>query len=121
MWVDNWFRLFANGAPLLEDSVAYRTERSFNAERFTFNADLPLTLAFEFRDFMQNETGLEYIGTRRQQLGDGGAIAQFRGRGNRRAAGGEQRRLAMPRRAIGAGRCVLREGVQSGCRRTRLR
>lgn len=85
VWVDNWFRLFANGAPLLEDSVAYRTERSFNAERFTFNADLPLTLAFEFRDFMQNETGLEYIGTRRQQMGDGGAIAQFRD-----AATGEQ-------------------------------
>lgn len=78
VWVDNWFRLYVNGAPLLEDSVAYKTERSFNAERFEFNADLPMTLAFEFRDFMENETGLEYIGTRRQQMGDGGAIAQFR-------------------------------------------
>ncbi|MEO9773859.1 PEBP family protein [Roseibium sp.] len=80
IWVDNWFRLFVNGTPLLEDSVAYRTERSFNAERVTFSADLPMTLAFEFRDFMENETGLEYIGTRRQQMGDGGAIAQFRDR-----------------------------------------
>lgn len=78
VWVDNWFRLYVNGAPLLEDSVAYKTERSFNAERFRFNADLPMTLAFEFRDFMENETGLEYIGTRRQQMGDGGAIAQFK-------------------------------------------
>lgn len=78
VWVDNWFKLYVNGRPLLEDSVPYRTERSFNAERFRFKADLPMTLAFEFRDFMENETGLEYIGTRRQQMGDGGAIAQFR-------------------------------------------
>lgn len=78
VWVDNWFKLYANGKPLLEDSVPITTERSFNAERFTFNANLPLTLAFEFRDFMENETGLEYIGSRRQQMGDGGAIAQFR-------------------------------------------
>lgn len=78
VWVDNWFKLYVNGKPLLEDSVSYRTERSFNAERFKFRADLPMTLAFEFRDFMENETGLEYIGTRRQQMGDGGAIAQFK-------------------------------------------
>jgi len=78
VWVDNWFKLHVNGAPLLEDSVAYKTERSFNAERFEFQSDLPMTLAFEFRDFMQNETGLEYIGTQRQQMGDGGAIAQFK-------------------------------------------
>lgn len=78
MWVDNWFRLYANGKALIEDSVPLTTARSFNAERVTFNADLPLTLAFEFRDFMQNDTGLEYIGTDHQQMGDGGAIAQFR-------------------------------------------
>lgn len=78
VWVDNWFRLHSNGEMLIEDSVSIRTERSFNAERFTFKADLPLTLAFEFRDFMENETGLEYIGKRKQQMGDGGAIAQFK-------------------------------------------
>ncbi|MEM8628069.1 MAG: PEBP family protein [Pseudomonadota bacterium] len=77
VWVDNWFKLWLDGAPLLEDSVPITTERSFNAERFRFNADLPAVLAFEFRDFMENDTGLEYIGTRRQQMGDGGAIAQF--------------------------------------------
>lgn len=98
VWVDNWFRLLVNGAPLLEDSVAYRTERSFNAERFEFNADLPMTLAFEFRDFMENETGLEYIGTRRQQLGDGGAIAQFRDKASGRllaASGADWRCLTV--------------------------
>jgi hypothetical protein len=66
-----------NGQPLIEDSVAYKTERSFNAERITFVADFPITVAFEFRDFMENDTGLEYIGSNRQQIGDGGAIAQF--------------------------------------------
>lgn len=77
VWVDNWFQLYVNGKKVKQDSVSIRTERSFNAERFTFKAALPITFAFEFRDFMQNETGLEYIGTRRQQMGDGGAIAQF--------------------------------------------
>lgn len=82
VWVDNWFALWVNGAALIEDSVPITTERSFNAERVTFNADRPITFAFEFKDFMENATGLEYIGTRRQQMGDGGAIAQF-------AAGGQ--------------------------------
>lgn len=77
IWVDNWFSLAINGKPVIQDSVAYKTERSFNAERVTFNADFPLTIAFEFRDFMENDTGLEYIGSFRQQIGDGGAIAQF--------------------------------------------
>ncbi len=78
IWVDNWYALAINGEPLVEDSVAYRTERSFNADRVTFTADFPMTIAFEFRDFMENDTGLEYIGSSRQQIGDGGAIAQFR-------------------------------------------
>lgn len=77
VWVDNWFALWVNGSKLIEDSVPITTERSFNAERFTFRADLPATFAFEFRDFMENATGLEYIGTRKQQMGDGGAIAQI--------------------------------------------
>lgn len=78
IWVDNWFSLALNGEPLIEDSVAYNTERSFNAERVTFAANLPMTLAFEVRDFKENDTGLEYVGTDRQQMGDGGMIAQFR-------------------------------------------
>lgn len=78
IWVDNWYALAINGEPLVEDSVAYRTERSFNADRVTFDADFPMTIAVEFRDFMENDTGLEYIGSSRQQIGDGGAIAQFR-------------------------------------------
>lgn len=77
IWVDNWFALSVNGVPLIEDSVPFKTERSFNAERVNFNISLPATIAFEFRDFRENDTGLEYIGTGRQQIGDGGAIVQF--------------------------------------------
>ncbi len=77
IWVDNWFQMHLNGAPLHEDSTPYLTERSFNGERLTFRTDLPATIAFEFRDYMADDTGLEYIGTNRQQMGDGGAIAQF--------------------------------------------
>ena len=77
IWVDNWFALHVNGEKVAEDSVAYKTERSFNAETIRLNADLPMTVAVELRDFMENDTGLEYIGSRKQQMGDGGAILQF--------------------------------------------
>lgn len=77
VWVDNWFSLYVNGQKVIEDSVPITTERSFNAERFNFKADYPMTIAVELRDYAQNETGLEYIGTDRQQMGDGGAIFQF--------------------------------------------
>ena len=77
VWVDNWFALYANGRRVLEDSVPITTERSFNAETTTFSATLPMTIAFEVKDFKENDTGLEYIGTNRQQVGDGGMIAQF--------------------------------------------
>ena len=78
IWVDNWFEMYVNGQKILEDSTPYKTERSFNAERVSFKSDVPATFAFEFRDFMENDTGLEYIGSRRQQMGDGGAIVQVK-------------------------------------------
>lgn len=78
IWVDNWFAMYANGEKVVEDSVPITTERSFNAETATFSADFPLTIAIIAKDFKENDTGLEYIGTRRQQAGDGGMIAQFR-------------------------------------------
>lgn len=77
VWVDNWFALYIGDQLIIEDSVPITTERSFNAERFTFKADFPLTLCFVIKDFKQNDTGLEYIGSNRQQMGDGGMIAQF--------------------------------------------
>lgn len=77
VWADNWFALYLGEELLIEDSVSITTERSFNAESFSFNADLPLQLNFIFKDFKENDSGLEYIGARNQQMGDGGFIAQF--------------------------------------------
>ena len=77
VWADNWFALYLGEELLLEDSVSITTERSFNAESFSFNADYPIQLNFVFKDFKENDSGLEYIGARNQQMGDGGFIAQF--------------------------------------------
>lgn len=77
VWADNWFSLSVNGQVVAEDSVPITTERSFNAESFQFTAQRPFVLALTAKDFKENDTGLEYIGTRKQQMGDGGVIAQF--------------------------------------------
>ncbi|MEM7524016.1 MAG: PEBP family protein [Pseudomonadota bacterium] len=77
-WADNWFEMRANGVQVAEDSVPITTERSFNAESFTFEADRPFVIGLVAKDFKANDTGLEYIGTRRQQMGDGGVIVQIR-------------------------------------------
>lgn len=78
VWADNWFAMYVGDDLLIEDSVSIKTERSFNAESFSFKADYPIVLNFVVKDFKQDESGLEYIGTNRQQLGDGGFIAQFK-------------------------------------------
>jgi len=76
-WADNWFAAYLGEALIVEDSVPITTERSFNAETVTFEASYPLTLNFILKDFKENDTGLEYIGTNRQQMGDGGFIMQL--------------------------------------------
>ncbi len=78
VWADNWFAMYVNGSKVLEDSVPITTERSFNAETAQFSVALPAQIAFIAKDFKENDTGLEYIGSRRQQMGDGGFIAQFK-------------------------------------------
>jgi hypothetical protein len=77
VWADNWFALYVNGELIGEDSVPITTERSFNSETFTFEAEYPLTIAIEAKDFKENDSGLEYIGEQNQQMGDGGLIAQI--------------------------------------------
>jgi len=77
VWADNWFAFYLEDQLIKEDSVSITTERSFNSETFTFEASYPMTLNFIVKDFKENDTGLEYIGTNRQQMGDGGFIAQF--------------------------------------------
>jgi len=78
IWADNWFEMYVNGKKVLEDSVSIKTERSFNSEKFYFSSDSLSVLAFKIKDFKANDTGLEYIGTKRQQIGDGGFIAQIK-------------------------------------------
>ncbi|WP_299407177.1 PEBP family protein [uncultured Roseobacter sp.] len=77
VWADNWFEMRINGAQVAEDSVPITTERSFNAESFTFEAERPFVIGLVAKDFKENDTGLEYIGSRRQQMGDGGVILQI--------------------------------------------
>ncbi|MEP4888920.1 MAG: YHYH protein [Aliiglaciecola sp.] len=76
-WADNWFAAYVGEELLIEDSVSIHTERSFNAETIAFSANYPIQLNLILKDFKQNDTGLEYIGARNQQMGDGGFIMQI--------------------------------------------
>jgi hypothetical protein len=78
VWADNWFAFYLGEQLVIEDSVPITTERSFNQESFDFSANYPLVLNFIAKDFKENDTGLEYIGSSNQQMGDGGLIAQFK-------------------------------------------
>lgn len=76
-WSDNWFAAYLGDQLIVEDSVPITTERSFNSETATFEASYPLQLNFILKDFIENDTGLEYIGQNNQQMGDGGFIMQL--------------------------------------------
>lgn len=78
VWADNWFALYVNGKKIGEDSIPITVERSFNSESISFSAKYPFQVGVLARDFTENRTGLEYIGTARQQIGDGGIIFQIR-------------------------------------------
>lgn len=78
VWADNWFEMRIDGTKVAEDSVPITTERSFNAESFEFEAQRPFVIGLVAKDFKENDSGLEYIGTRRQQMGDGGLILQIK-------------------------------------------
>ena len=75
---DNWFSFSLGEQTVFEDSVPITAERSFNKEVFGFDGDFPLVLNFVVKDYTANDSGLEYIGTARQQMGDGGFIAQIK-------------------------------------------
>ena len=76
-WADNWFAAYLGEGLIVEDSVSITTERSFNAETARFESSYPLVLNVILKDFKENDTGLEYIGERNQQMGDGGFIMQI--------------------------------------------
>ncbi len=100
VWADNWFSFSVNGTQVAEDSVPITTERSFNAESFSFSAEKPFVIGLIAKDFKENDSGLEYIGTRKQQMGDGGVILQVKdGSGNTVAVSDEQWRCLVIHRA----------------------
>ncbi|PRQ09114.1 hypothetical protein [Enhygromyxa salina] len=77
VWADNWSAMYVGETLVMEDSVSITTERSFNAEVFTFEATPPFLLSVVMKDYIENDSGLEYIGQPNQQMGDGGYIAQI--------------------------------------------
>lgn len=78
VWADNWFAVYLGDTKIAEDSVPITTERSFNAEVFRFDAAArPFELNWIVKDYKKDDTGLEYIGKRNQQRGDGGLIFQI--------------------------------------------
>jgi len=77
-WADNWFAVYIGDQLIAEDSVSITTERSFNAETFSFEATPPFVMSFMLKDYKATDSGLEYIGEPNQQMGDGGFIAQVR-------------------------------------------
>jgi len=77
VWADNWSAMYVGDTLVMEDSVSIDTERSFNAEVFTFEATPPFVLNVVMKDYIANNSGLEYIGQPNQQMGDGGYIAQI--------------------------------------------
>ena len=78
VWADNWFSLYVNGKKVGEDSVPITVQRSFNSEVIKFSATYPLTLGLIAKDYVQSKSGLEYLNTPNQQIGDGGLIFQIR-------------------------------------------
>jgi phosphatidylethanolamine-binding protein (PEBP) family uncharacterized protein len=77
-WADNWFSLYINGKKVGEDSVPITTVRSFNSTKIKFSASYPFTVGVVVKDYVENASGLEYIGAANQQIGDGGFALQIR-------------------------------------------
>lgn len=77
IWADNWFAMYVNGVRVAIDPVSITTTKSFNKVSATFSATYPLTIAILAKDYTENKSGLEYIGTPQQQIGDAGLIAQI--------------------------------------------
>ena len=77
VWADNWFAMYVNGLKVAVDPVPITTTKSFNKVSINFKAKYPLTVAIIAKDYVENKSGLEYIGTPQQQLGDAGIVAQI--------------------------------------------
>ena len=77
-WVDNWASVYVNGVRVATDPVPITTIKSFNKVSANFRASYPLSIAVIAKDYVENSSGLEYIGTANQQIGDAGFILQIK-------------------------------------------
>ena len=101
VWADNWFAVYVDGELIGEDSVPITTERSFNAETFTFEATYPFTIAIEAKDFKETDSGIEYIGEAQPADGRRRPDRPDHRRRDRRGGGRDERRLVDARRPPG--------------------
>lgn len=76
-WADNWAAVYVNGVRVAIDPVPITTVRSFNKVSADFKATYPITVAVIAKDYVENSSGLEYIGAANQQIGDAGLILQI--------------------------------------------
>lgn len=76
-WADNWAAVYVNGVKVATDPIPITTEKSFNKVSTTFKASYPLTIAVIAKDYVENTSGLEYIGKPNQQIGDAGLALQI--------------------------------------------
>ena len=120
VWADNWFSLYVNGKKVGEDSVPIATVRSFNSEKIAFSATYPLTIGFIVKDYQEDASGLEYIGTPRQQIGDGGFIAQIKDLTSNKliAVSDESFRIMVLNKAPINPECISSQSPVSDCRFT---
>jgi phosphatidylethanolamine-binding protein (PEBP) family uncharacterized protein len=77
-WADNWYSLYINGKKVGEDPVPITSTKSFNQTTIKFKASYPFTVGVVAKDYVENSSGLEYIGQQNQQIGDGGFVLQIR-------------------------------------------
>lgn len=119
IWADNWFSVFVGERLILEDPIPITTERSFNAAAVSFEAEYPFTLSVIARDFIENDTGLEYIGRRNQQAGDGGFILQVTESGTGRIVAATDSKwscLVLHRAPLNPDECIDSSDPASVCR-----
>ena len=75
VYCDNRFTLWVNGEEVASDPIAFTPHQAVRVA-FHWNGVSDLTYAIECEDFA-SDSGYEYLGTSRPQLGDGALIAAF--------------------------------------------
>jgi len=75
VYCDNQFTFWVNGQKVATDPVAFTPHQAVRVA-FEWNGTSSLTYAIQCEDFA-SDSGYEYIGSARPQLGDGALIAEF--------------------------------------------